>query len=94
MPITTEHYQLIRRHFFNILGGKCQSYQCDFNNYDKIHFHHKNGSHLINGEKNGGRGRENRLWELFKAFQENNLMLLCPKHHSQTEDYKGRKNKL
>lgn len=89
MGITDEHYQTVRKHFFKLLGSKC--YNCNFNDYSKIHFHHINDAHIINGEKNTGRGREKRMWELFTAFENNNIMLLCPECHSKTENYKRKK---
>jgi len=93
MGLTDEHYQSMRRHFFNLLGSKCL--HCDFNDYEKIHFHHiKPNEHLINGKNHTGRGREKRVWELFQAFSENNLMLLCPRCHFNIENNFGDKNKV
>lgn len=60
-----------------------------------MHFHHKNGAHLMNGEKNTGRGRDTRMWDLFTAYFNNDLKLVCPECHRECPpenkegDFKG-----
>ncbi len=89
--VTAEHYLMVRRHFFELLGGKCSS--CDFSEFEKIHFHHKTGAHIVNGEKGTGRGRDIRMWNLFSAYFNNDLELKCPECHKESPPEKQEKFK-
>jgi len=76
-----------------MLGGKCNN--CEDNDYEHIHFHHKNGTHISNGTfHNSGRGRDKRLWEWFTAFNNNDLILLCSNCHSLTNTYGRKKDSM
>jgi hypothetical protein len=91
MSVSKEHKLIVRMFFYKVFGGKCL--KCDNEEFDHMHFHHKNGSHLINGKDNTGRGSDARLWELFEAYLSDNLEMLCEDCHEDTDDYKGRVRK-
>ncbi len=83
MPITKEHYELVRNHFLILLGGKCSCGESDKN---RLHLHHPKGTELENGNVNGknpysGRGRERRMWEWFEAYRNRNLEIECKECH-------------
>lgn len=83
MPITKEHYKLIRNHFLILLGSKCSCGESDKIN---LHFHHPEGTELENGTGNGknpycGRGRDVRMWEWFEAYANGNLRIECEECH-------------
>lgn len=90
MSLNKEHYLLIRNHFIELLGGKCEcKNNCGETDKNKLHIHHINGTHLINGYNNSnsysGRGRDLRAWELFEAYKNNNLMILSKDCHIEHE---------
>jgi len=78
MPVTTEHYHTIREHFVALLGGECAVCSSVFN----LEIHHKQPT--IKGDN---RGRERRMWEWFKSYENKNLSLLCHGCHVKVHKY-------
>ena len=80
MPISKEHYELVKTHFLTLLGEKCSCGELD---KKILVFHHPNGSELENGCMNSwhGRGRDVRMWEWFQAYAEGNLEIKCKDCH-------------
>lgn len=76
MPLSKEHYGLVRNHFIKILGGKCS---CGEFSKEKLHLHHPTGTSLENGDNNSyqGRGKFKRMWEWFEAYANGNLEIQC-----------------
>lgn len=79
MPITLNHYQIIRQHFIKILGGKCS--KCE--TIENLEL-----DHIAANGWGMSRGRDVRMWEWFLSYSNGNLQLLCgacnkEKHHSQ-----------
>jgi len=64
--------------------------KCDNTEFLDMHFHHTKGTHLVNGHDNTGRGSAERTWELFNAYLNGQLEMLCEDCHQDTPNYKGR----
>lgn len=77
MPITTEHYVLIRQHFLNLFGNECCLCGSPFN----LEIHHKEG--FLNDLTGNSRGREKRMWNWFTSYENNNLSVLCHECHNK-----------
>lgn len=74
MPLTSEKRQLIRDHFKKLFGRECN--RCG-SNFD-LEFHH-----IIPNGWGRSRGSTARCWDLFEAYNEDNLELLCHDCHTQ-----------
>ena len=73
MPVSDKHYDCVRAFFKKkLLGGVCRKCGTVFN----LEFHHPKP--LITKK---GRGRDNRMWEWFEAFSDENLELYCHECH-------------
>lgn len=89
MGLTKEHYHLIRKHFYDIFGKKCCNENCNETDIKIMHFHHISGNaHILNGKS--GRGGSVQIWELFRAYEKNDLKMLCKNCHIDTDNYGGR----
>ena len=82
MPITDEHYQLVRNHFIVLLGSRCSLCGSVFN----LEIHHMNDKHDMQGE---GRGRTNRMWNWFSSYEINCISLLCRDCHKKYHNGNG-----
>ena len=74
MPVTANHYDCVRDHFKSLFGNECQVCGSVFN----LEFHHKTPLNTKNG-----RGKQERMWEWFAAYKQNNLSLLCDSCHKK-----------
>lgn len=78
MPISPTHKALMREHFRKLLGDTCVNCGSTFN----IEIHH-----IIPCGLGRSRGSERRIWDLFAAYHDNNLRLLC--HDCHVEHHKA-----
>lgn len=92
MPIKKENYELIRRHFFLILGCKCDicgrvadingKYIDDNGMPRRMEFDHI----VPNGIHRREVGTSERSWEWFTAYELGNLQILCKTCNTRKSD--------